>query len=564
MSSTGTRDRTCDQCSFRKVKCDRQYPCGKCQSHSFVCSYDKPRRKKGPTGKRIGLIRSEANTQPLQQLVPVTPPTESPSPEDSLGPAFFTSDPRAPLSLICPQPPPDPVFNVSSFSVSSYLPVGFLSPSAQSIHSDLSLLQSPASTAAWPTLATDEEIKSLIDTYFSRIEKFLPVINKSTFLARLHAHEHTRNIHFGALVLTMCAFTLLQPITKQDSSESNDKRIFKERIQTAQSMMSAAVSMRDSDAMFAENPTLDSVLMSFFLFSCFFNCQMHHAAWFRLQEAVTLAEIMGLQGKRDGWKENLTDEEREQRTRVYWVLAVTERAYALQRHHSLIRTSPSPNKPASLLAPNLFFTLSATGLDTMVELYKVVDADLIDCWNGRCATADGACTKLSAERAASMHRLVADAYDHDSVDHDRALNETQRADLAISQQWLHNRLWQLCLSHGVLVIDPTTSTDHRELRLTYACDIARKTMGICRSLSMESMEVHGIGIMEKLYDIASSVVGLMSCFPWIEGQRNRELVPSDREILNQYIALLATFRGGQHPYLLPLMTEITSLPPVGA
>ncbi|KAK9375782.1 uncharacterized protein V1513DRAFT_441962 [Lipomyces chichibuensis] len=561
MSSPTTRDRTCDQCSFRKVKCDRKYPCGKCQSLSFACSYDKPRRKKGPSGKRIGQIRTETTTQSLRQLKPVTPPEESPSPKDTVELAYFTSDPRTPLSLICPQPAPDPVFDVSSFSVSSYLPVApYVSASAQSITTGHFLLQPSASSVAWPALATDEEINSLIKAYFSRIGKFLPVINEATFLARLHAQEHTSNIHFGALVLTMCACTLLQPVMKQDSSESNDNRVYKERMQTAQSMMSAAVSMRDSDGAFAENPSLDSVLMSFFLFSCFFNCQMHHAAWFRLQEAVTLAEIMGLQGKRDGWKENLTDEEREQRTRVYWVLAVTERAYALQRHHSLIRTSPSTSKPASVLAPNLFFSLSATGLDRMVELYKVVDADLIDCWNGRCATVDGTCTKLSAERAASMHKLVTDAYDRDAINPGGTLDETQHADLAISQQWLHNRLWQLCLSHGVLIVDPTTSADEHELSLTYACDIARNTIRICRSLSMESMEVHGIGIMEKLYDIASSVVGLISCFPWIEGQRNCELVPSDREILHQYIALLATFRGGQHPYLLPLMTEITGLP----
>ncbi|KAK9369145.1 hypothetical protein V1509DRAFT_621278 [Lipomyces kononenkoae] len=562
MSSPTTRDRTCDQCSFRKVKCDRQYPCSKCKALSFTCSYDKPRRKKGPTGKRIGLLRSERPTQPWQQqLTAVVPTNESSPPTDGFGLTYFPSDPRTPLSLICPTPPQDPAFNLSSFSVSSYLPVvSYPSQSLESISADLALLQPSPSTVTWPTLATDEEINSLINAYFSRIEKFLPLINKSTFLSRLHANEHTRNIHFGSLVLTMCAFTLLQPVMKQDDSETNETRVFKERMQTAQSMISAAVSMRDSDATFAENPTLDSVLMSFFLFSCFFNCQMHHAAWFRLQEAVTLAEIMGLQGKRDGWKEVLSDDEREQRMRVYWVLAVTERAYALQRHHSLIRTSASTGKATSVLAQNLFFSLSAAGLDTMVELYKVVDAELIDCWNGRCATADGRCTKMSAERAINMHKMVANAYNHDMLDPGCPLNETQRADLAISQQWLHNRLWQLCLSHGVLNVDSATATDHRELSLTYACDIAQKTIEICRSLAMESMEVHGIGIMEKLYDIASSVVGLISCFPWIEGQRNRDLQPSDREILNQYIAILATFRGGQHPYLLPLMTEITSLP----
>ncbi|KAK9239890.1 hypothetical protein V1525DRAFT_397047 [Lipomyces kononenkoae] len=562
MSSPTTRDRTCDQCSFRKVKCDRQHPCSKCKALGFECSYDKPRRKKGPAGKRIGLLRSERTGQPWQQqLTVVASPDEPSPPTDYLALPYFPSDPRTPLSLICPTPSEDPAFNLSSFSVSSYLPaVSYPTPSPRSISTDLVLLQQSASTFAWPAIVTDEEINSLINAYFSRTEKFLPVVHKSTFLSRLQAHEHTRNIHFGSLVLTMCAFTLLQPIMQHDEAESNEKRVFKERMQTAQSMISAAVSMRDSDATFAENPTLDSVLMSFFLFSCFFNCQMHHAAWFRLQEAVTLAEIMGLQGKREGWKEVISDHEREQRLRVYWVLAVTERAYALQRHHSLIRTTASTGKAGSILAPNLFFNLSAAGLDKMVELYKVVDAELIDCWNGRCATANGPCTKMSAERALSMHKMVANAYDHDTFNPDCPLDETQRADLAISQQWLHNRLWQLCLSHGVLNVDSTTATDHRELSLTYACDIAQRTIGICRSLSMESMEVHGIGIMEKLYDIASSVVGLISCFPWIEGQRNRDRQPSDREILNQYIAVLATFRGGQHPYLIPLMTEITSLP----
>ena len=54
-------DRACDQCKARKVRCDMRKPCTGCISKDFECTYDKARKKRGPTGKRIAEIRRMQN-----------------------------------------------------------------------------------------------------------------------------------------------------------------------------------------------------------------------------------------------------------------------------------------------------------------------------------------------------------------------------------------------------------------------------------------------------------------------------------------------------------------------
>ena len=47
----GTR-RACDPCSVRKVRCDGNQPCSRCQAASWDCTYLKTHGKSGPKGPR--------------------------------------------------------------------------------------------------------------------------------------------------------------------------------------------------------------------------------------------------------------------------------------------------------------------------------------------------------------------------------------------------------------------------------------------------------------------------------------------------------------------------------
>lgn len=151
------------------------------------------------------------------------------------------------------------------------------------------------------------------------------------------------------------------------------------------------------------------------------------------------------------------------------------------------------------------------GLARLMELFDAIDEDVVDCWNRRCnIDNNGYCERLTAAKALIIHQNLArvslsERYKgygwfertkaapneaqaaHQAV----GLKETQCADIFITQKWLQNRLWVLCLTHGLL--GPVS--DRPELTFNYAIFIANEALQICKSLRISSMEAHGIGLV---------------------------------------------------------------------
>ncbi|KAK9334945.1 hypothetical protein LIPSTDRAFT_108179 [Lipomyces starkeyi NRRL Y-11557] len=560
-SPSSRHDRACDQCFSRKVKCGRSLPCPRCSHLSLECSYIRSRKKKGPPGKRIDLIRLKSSNVSEEVANFMMTPIGAGINEESQSPLTLSSS-----QLSCQSPS-----DIDSLSV----PAGTgMTASQMLLQSDfLNSLFSDLTANSGSALFNDEDdqtqlvpssvnvdirtMDSLVHSYTWRMSKYYPLVDSTSLLARLRARENIRNLEFGALVLSICAFVLLQPGFKRDNV-LQDKTTLRERTRLAQTLMDDAIAMRNMDPSFMEKPTVDSILTSFFLFACFFNRQLPHAAWLRLREAVTLTEIMEVQSVGD---ETVTVEDREKRATLYRILAVTEHAYAVQRRYGLSRNLLSRLQKSAFSALHESQFGAAFGVTKLVSLFSIISVDILDCWNEKCAAGSGGCcTKITTERALDMHRLISEVY-NDTTAGDNLLSEAQIADITISQRWLHNRLWNVCHYHGLLH-DEVLADSCWEMGLTYAIDIARDTMRITKEFTMENLEVHGIGMIGKLYDIASTVIMLMSSYPSLRNTRIEDckLVPSDMEVLNQFIALLATFGGGQHPYLVPLMMAIAGLP----
>lgn len=274
----------------------------------------------------------------------------------------------------------------------------------------------------------------------------------------------------------------------------------------------------------------------------------------------------------------------------------------------------------------------------------------MDCWNKKCP--GQGCEYLDAKRAIQLHdAIVSDEDDTDPIpkhasdmrkgsdasrpsgpsglkqessrsqsgsyssSSDWHKAKVQKADVDVTRQWLLNRLWLTCLSHGLLTAD----NEQACLRIDYAIDIARETLRVCNALSLRSMEAHGIGLTRKLNDIAQTLVVVCREFPAIamsvpyEGdpiniapnQFGPHTGPSPSEhhgsptfmstsespaqpgssstaglsqstpidpakafspsfaieaILHKYLDLFKRFRGGDHPYLPQLVEAVKELP----
>lgn len=198
------------------------------------------------------------------------------------------------------------------------------------------------------------------------------------------------------------------------------------------------------------------------------------------------------------------------------------------------------------------------GLLQLTRLFDAIDEDFLRCWNGQCRNDRGGCRFLDEQTAIRIYGQIqryspvtntgADTEAIPPSVHGRpgpvtppfsdlsqqqantarcskhhalaiqpqgaavptwlssaSLTPAQEADILINQQWLQNRLWHLCLSHKLLI----PQSEHIVLCIYHAISIAENTLALCQHMSLTSIEVHGVGLIEKLYTIIESAIAAL-------------------------------------------------------
>lgn len=443
-------------------------------------------------------------------------------------------------------------------------------------------------TSGWPAVITDENLIRWLDIYFERLYPTLPILKRSSVFARLLAQEHRTNPDFGAMLLSLSAFGLIQPVrvSEQRSTSSSSRQ------QMVDLLLMESVRMR-TVVDFGQSPTMDMIFTSVFLFACLFQKGQHNAAWLRMREAVELGCIFGLD-KFDCYL-NCSPEQKQQRLRVYYLLSVTERAYGLQRHHSVgfvgepcalthsllesISGVADSTDSSGIVIQDDAEAAGMLGLLLLMRLFDPINEDFLRCWNGHCKSDLGGCRFLN-ERTAAMiydqinrHNLegktsptaAAAAAERPpppvpSWLSGAAATSSQQADILVNQQWLLNRLWHLCLSHKLLV----PQSGHAALSIYNAVAIAENTLRICQITPLASIEVHGIGMIEKLYTIVESAIAAIQYWEAAEdGQGGTDVrgtpggpqqhlshnIHHRKPLLKGYLELFKTIRAGEHVFL---------------
>ncbi|KAJ5449603.1 uncharacterized protein N7458_006052 [Penicillium daleae] len=482
-----------------------------------------------------------------------------------------------------------PVPDVTTISLPPAEPQGMpYSPAVGSAVGSIQSSESQESEGFWPNSIDEANMIPWLDVYFDRLHPTVPVLSRSSLYTRMMCQEHRKNTQFGAMLLSLCAFSLTQPI------EINERATTSSRATQARLMMHEATKMR-SCCDFGENPTIEAVLTSFFLFGCLFGSNQHNAAWLRLREALDLASTLGLNDPES--YRDLPGDEKGQRLRTYLVLSITERAYALQRLHPVTFSG----KPGFSMRSVHDFLHNATnslvsgiivhnekdaegmmGLVRLMELFDAIDEDFIYCWNRRCDLRNGYCERFTEAKALSMYDSLQqvsqaerykgyDWFEKAKVDGNdnnallaMGLRETQAADVFITQKWVQNRVWLLCLNHGLL----RTQSDRPELTFGFAVNIAESTIQLCRSLRLSSMEAHGIGFTEKLYDIAVSATDILcninppfgtGITPLGNFSETLPTTSTPQAMAEDFLLLLSSFRGGNHPFVEKYRAHLRAL-----
>ncbi|KAI1206019.1 uncharacterized protein F4807DRAFT_242586 [Annulohypoxylon truncatum] len=238
------------------------------------------------------------------------------------------------------------------------------------------------------------------------------------------------------------------------------------------------------------NPCLDSVLLVFFIYACHASLFHHSQAFFFLREAATLF-ILVKPDTMDSLSRSLCE-------RLFWVLLVSERSHAIRYRRPITLQVTTNGFGLSLSSDE---DRSLCGFRCLAALFRGLDTSFIALLNQETVS----------------RTLAHDSLDDVEISINTALNHscpsdllpTQKANLRVTQLWLRIVLWQLRLRLGHLSEQSTQSSRTYHYPLDVAKDLTLST----RDLPIHSIQVHGAGITEKLFDISCAVVNVLARVP---------------------------------------------------
>ncbi|KAF5672297.1 transcription activator amyR [Fusarium heterosporum] len=498
------RGQVCDNCRFRKVKCDRGLPCKNCHLGDLRCQYRHSIRRKGPKqgqGRRQTQLRQGLGSFDTCQFQILT--QDQPNSSQDQVPVQTQPEPQA-----------------------------FSTP--QSTNLDNADLHDPDITNSSNASSLDDgdvcqRMSASLVAHLQLFQRFLypimPVVDDDIVsdAARLDELPPSRY----ALILAICAATRMQ--LRLDKRIDNCQNELNSEIPTEPRLTGdilvnlAENSLRQYSVI--DDTTLDSILVSFFLFASYGNLNDPRHAWFYLNQSITLAQSLDL--TRESGYYGLPDDEREKRRRVFWLLFVTERTFALQHRRSVMLRS-TVNKP-QIVDSNCPVVMH--DFINHIRLFESLPYSLYE-WQPE--GDDGRFDDLKLVHSIN-DKLC-------SVQPDRSIIESQRFDTLITQQWLRVSMWRIAFGQN------PSSASGFGLLLPPALpmDAGKIIMSALTSVGTKSKDCHGIGMEQKLFDVGVSLTDAAR----LPGWTSTSLTNGPRDLLSVVIHALSTVRGAQS-HLLP-------------
>ncbi|KAK6586008.1 hypothetical protein PZA11_001065 [Diplocarpon coronariae] len=130
----------------------------------------------------------------------------------------------------------------------------------------------------------------------------------------------------------------------------------------------------------------------------------------------------------------------------------------------------------------------------LVNSYHLLDSSFVDTWN----------EITSAPTSTLTYTALQNQLSQTQPSH-IALPDIQKADILVTQQWLRLIVWQSSMRQGLL---SSTASDE-SMTFAYPLKIAHSLLGVLSSLPTTSIEVHGMGIFEKIFEIGNTMLDVM-------------------------------------------------------
>jgi hypothetical protein len=156
------------------------------------------------------------------------------------------------------------------------------------------------------------------------------------------------------------------------------------------------------------------------------------------------------------------------------------------------------------------------GFNRLIQLFLILDDTFLSQWDGRGPAAAAAAITMDWIEGKQV-QLDQDEINAAEAEHELrrqghgGLSELQHADLFITRLWMRTLLWQLALANGLLRSDPSRAV-HEGLGLRFpALRLSTQLRSLVSRLdSIASISTQGSGIMQKLFEITSTIADVLA------------------------------------------------------
>ncbi|KAH8696584.1 hypothetical protein BGW36DRAFT_452294 [Talaromyces proteolyticus] len=430
----GAPRRACDNCRQRKIRCNRELPCDRCLDISLVCLYNDIARRKGPKGRKVPVLTSLCST--------VKPDSSSTLTHDSQ----FIQNVSSEMS-------PPSLASLDAGLCSAYYEVSLLLSEVF-----------PAAPSPVPRRISSLQLQAYVQVFMRYLYPIMPVVDKNALLLDCTNSEALETRRY-ALLVALSAATHIQ--LNLDFAQGIAGVSL---LPSGQTLVSEALqALRQIDPL--DDPHVDTLLTVFFLFAAYGNLCEQHRAWHFLNQSISFLYMLQL--NMESTYMTLNQDEAETLRRIYWLLFITERAYALQTTRPIMLRA-TIQKPAVFRSDS---PVTMYGLSSLISLFGKISPDLYE-WN-ICDVGE----PYDMSSIANMYKSIAFASPLLAE-----ASETSQVDFILTQQWLQTCLWRLYVDQRYLC----QARSNTDLPTKLPAMAGKSVLACLSSVAQKSTDAHGI------------------------------------------------------------------------
>ena len=273
-----------------------------------------------------------------------------------------------------------------------------------------------------------------IALYFQCYHPMCPILNQETVTEAFARNEHETSPSFRLTVMCIAAIVeTSERLQRRAANDTEAKSVAPGTYLTAATKL--AVLPSSAGAM-----SVNRAAVSLLLFLAWDMLGEREAAWLRLQEAITLVQLLRL----DSLQTYLNDLAiAEAAIRLYWMLVICERATTMLLHFPAYLRRP-------LRLPDDAWSETQTVVNHLpnnalhdfptehVRIFSLVTSQLLQCWQGICCSYGQRCTVLTVDAVSQLQRHLLDVearLSDQGNGNNAAASKLQHANLVVTIAW---------------------------------------------------------------------------------------------------------------------------------